>query len=85
MKYHGIDRNKIPYKSPFQPYLTYFGLLMVILVIFFSGFEVFLKDNWSVSRARFYYARVATKVDHSFSKLESSTLTPLTTGQPPTL
>ncbi|KAA1080272.1 hypothetical protein PGT21_007119 [Puccinia graminis f. sp. tritici] len=49
MKYHGICRNKIPYKSPFQPYLTYFGLLMVILVIFFSGFEVFLKDNWSTS------------------------------------
>ncbi|KAA1081497.1 hypothetical protein PGTUg99_006519 [Puccinia graminis f. sp. tritici] len=49
MKYHGICRNTIPYKSPFQPYLTYFGLLMVILVIFFSGFEVFLKDNWSTS------------------------------------
>ncbi|WAQ89468.1 hypothetical protein PtA15_11A157 [Puccinia triticina] len=49
MKYHGIDRNKIPYKSPFQPYLSYFGLCMIVLVILFSGFEVFLQGNWSTS------------------------------------
>ncbi|KAI9616166.1 hypothetical protein KEM48_005425 [Puccinia striiformis f. sp. tritici PST-130] len=47
MKYHGINRNNLAYKAPFQPYLSYFGVIMIILVIFFSGFEVFLKGNWS--------------------------------------
>ncbi|POW11635.1 hypothetical protein PSTT_05145 [Puccinia striiformis] len=45
MKYHGINRNNLAYKAPFQPYLSYFGVIMIILVIFFSGFEVFLKGN----------------------------------------
>lgn len=49
LEYRGIDRNQIPYKSPFQPYLSYFGLVMVILVILFNGMDVFLQDKWSTT------------------------------------
>lgn len=33
----GISRDELPYKSPFQPYVAYVTLLMVVLIIFFSG------------------------------------------------
>ncbi|PLW58613.1 hypothetical protein PCANC_00078 [Puccinia coronata f. sp. avenae] len=77
MKHQGIDRNKIPYKSPLQPYLAYFGLLMIAMVILFNGFEVFLKDNCSVSAKLFSIFRPGTKqfelMDEYFKK----------TAQPP--
>ncbi|GJN92789.1 hypothetical protein Rhopal_005827-T1 [Rhodotorula paludigena] len=43
---HGIDRNEFPYKAPFQPYASYFGLVLFILVIFFNGYQVFLDGQW---------------------------------------
>jgi amino acid transporter len=33
----GISRDELPYKSPFQPYVAYVTLLMVVLIVFFSG------------------------------------------------
>ena len=48
-KVHGIDRNTFPYKAPFQPYASYFGLVLVILVIFFNGFSLFLSDSWNTT------------------------------------
>ncbi|WWC62328.1 uncharacterized protein I303_104924 [Kwoniella dejecticola CBS 10117] len=42
MKAQGIDRDTLPYKSPFQPYLTYFSLVMIVLVCFFKGFDAFI-------------------------------------------
>ncbi|KZP02439.1 amino acid permease [Athelia psychrophila] len=49
LKYQGIDRNTLPYKAPFQPYASYFGVLFVTLVIFFNGFQVFLAGEWDVN------------------------------------
>ncbi|KAM0755033.1 AAT family amino acid transporter [Meredithblackwellia eburnea MCA 4105] len=48
-KAQGINRDDFPYKAPFQPWFSYFGLFFIILIIFFSGFTVFLKGNWSTS------------------------------------
>ena len=38
----------LPYKTPFQPYLTYFTLVLTILLTITNGFQVFIKGNWSV-------------------------------------
>lgn len=34
-----IDRNKLPFKSPFQPYLGYAALIFFSLIILFNGFD----------------------------------------------
>jgi amino acid transporter len=46
-KAHGIDRKEHPFVAPFQPWASYIGLVMFVLVIIFNGFTVFLKDSWS--------------------------------------
>ncbi|KAI9599848.1 hypothetical protein KEM48_007473 [Puccinia striiformis f. sp. tritici PST-130] len=47
LRARGIDRNKFDYKAPFQPYLSYYGLVMLTAIVLMSGFKVFLKGNWS--------------------------------------
>ncbi|KAK9424995.1 putative Amino acid permease/ SLC12A domain-containing protein [Seiridium unicorne] len=42
LKVQGIDRNTLAYKAPFQPYLSYYGMFMCIIVIIFGGFTAFL-------------------------------------------
>ena len=44
-----ISRNDedYPYRSPFQPYLAYIGMILSLFLVFASGFVVFLKDDWS--------------------------------------
>jgi len=37
-----ISRDRLPYKSPFQPYITYYGLVMNTLVLIFSGWLSFI-------------------------------------------
>lgn len=49
LKFHGISRSTLPYTAPFQPYLTYFGMVFLSLVLLFAGFTVFLKGQWSTS------------------------------------
>lgn len=49
LKYHGIPRSTLPYTAPFQPYLTYFGIVFLILVLLFAGFTVFIHGQWSTS------------------------------------
>ena len=39
----------LPYRTPFQPYLTYFVLGVVSLLTLTNGFQVFVPANWSVS------------------------------------
>lgn len=48
LKHHGIDRDTLPYKAPFQPYASYFGILFVTLVTLFNGFNVFINGQWNV-------------------------------------
>lgn len=44
-----ISRNEenYPYKSPFQPYLAYYGMIMAFTLVLASGFVVFLANEWS--------------------------------------
>ncbi|TKY88487.1 hypothetical protein EX895_002475 [Sporisorium graminicola] len=49
LKFHEIPRSTLPYTAPFQPYLTYFGIFFLCLVLLFSGFTVFLNGQWSTS------------------------------------
>jgi len=39
----------LPYRTPFQPYLTYFVLGVVSLLTLTNGFQVLVPANWSVS------------------------------------
>lgn len=50
---------ELPYKSPFQPYTAWITLLMVFLVVFFSGFDVFFPGNFSASSFLTCYVNVA--------------------------
>jgi amino acid transporter len=49
LAYHGIDRDTLPYKAPFQPYASYFGIFFISLILFFNGFQVFLSGSWDVN------------------------------------
>lgn len=37
LKTQGIDRKTLPYLAPLQPYLSYYGFIVTIVVVFFSG------------------------------------------------
>jgi amino acid transporter len=41
LKVQGISRDELPYKTPFQPYISYFGLVITLIVAFFKGFDAF--------------------------------------------
>lgn len=42
------DDPMFPYKSPFQPYLSYYGLFGSIVMVVFSGFTSFFHGFWNV-------------------------------------
>lgn len=48
-KVQNLDRDTLPFKGPFQPYLAWTGTISTSVIILFSGFYVFLDGNWSVS------------------------------------
>lgn len=39
----------MPFRTPFQPYLSYFVLLLLILLTLTNGFNVFCAGQWNVS------------------------------------
>jgi amino acid transporter len=41
--------SELPYRTPLQPYSTYFVLFIVSLLTLTNGFQVFTKGRWSVS------------------------------------
>ncbi|GMM29821.1 Ssy1 protein [Martiniozyma asiatica (nom. inval.)] len=43
--YSREDEN-YPYRSPFQPYLAYFGMISAFFLVLASGFVVFLNNDW---------------------------------------
>jgi len=49
LAYHGIDRNSLPYKAPFQSYASYFGIFCISIIILFNGFPVFLSKSWNIN------------------------------------
>ncbi|EUC50857.1 hypothetical protein COCMIDRAFT_21578 [Bipolaris oryzae ATCC 44560] len=48
MVFNGV-LNTLPYRTPFQPYLTYFTLFVISLLTLTNGFQVFVPADWDVS------------------------------------
>ncbi|KAI9362010.1 amino acid permease [Zopfochytrium polystomum] len=46
MKKQGIDRSKLPYIAPLQPYASWYALVLTLLVIIFSNWTVFTEGRW---------------------------------------
>ncbi|KAK4617767.1 Proline-specific permease [Fulvia fulva] len=55
LRYQGINRDRLPYKSPLQPYAAWITPLALCLVIMFSGYSVFFPGPWSTSSFLTYY------------------------------
>lgn len=49
VKVQAIDKSEFPFRAPFQPYLTYYGLFMTSLILFFNGWAVFIHGNWDTA------------------------------------
>ncbi|OAX82327.1 hypothetical protein ACJ72_03325 [Emergomyces africanus] len=49
LKYQGIPRESIPYRSPLQPYLAYFTVILSTTIAVFNGFDAFYPGNFSVT------------------------------------
>ena len=47
LQYHGIDRDTLPYKAPFQPFLAYFAIVFCSVIAFFNGFDAFFPGRFS--------------------------------------
>lgn len=47
LAHKGISRNDLPYRAPFQPYLSYYGMFFNVLIVLTSGFTVFI--DWNTS------------------------------------
>ncbi|GAA6030152.1 hypothetical protein JCM8097_009289 [Rhodosporidiobolus ruineniae] len=48
-KKQGFDRSELVYRAPLQPYLTYFTMVMLSLVLFFTKFTVFVNGHWDTA------------------------------------
>ncbi|KAI0307842.1 amino acid permease [Multifurca ochricompacta] len=48
-KAQGLDRNSLPYASKLQPYAAWYAAITCLLICFFSGWSVFLKNNWDTA------------------------------------
>lgn len=46
LKAHGIDPSSLPFSSRLQPYVAWWSLCWVILIIIFADWSVFLKGKW---------------------------------------
>ncbi|ANB11463.1 Ssy1p [Sugiyamaella lignohabitans] len=44
------DDEGYPFRSPFQPYTAYFGLVSSLILVFFLGLTLFLKGQWNTGR-----------------------------------
>ncbi|KAF9005606.1 dicarbixylic amino acid permease [Cyathus striatus] len=42
LKAHGMSRDDLPYKAPFQPFGAWFALIATAIVTFFKGFDAFI-------------------------------------------
>lgn len=42
LQYNGIDRSTLPYVAPLQPYLSWFGLISITIIVLTQGFSAFV-------------------------------------------
>jgi yeast amino acid transporter len=47
LRFHGVSRDTLPYKSPLQPFLAYFAICFSLTVAFFNGFDCFFPGKFS--------------------------------------
>ncbi|ERT00433.1 hypothetical protein HMPREF1624_03804 [Sporothrix schenckii ATCC 58251] len=43
----GLSRSRLPWASPLQPYLSWWSLFLLILVLLTGGFSTFIHGHWS--------------------------------------
>lgn len=51
----GVDRSAFPFKSKYQPFLTYFAMFFLFCMIFLLGYTNFLPGNWDIESFLTYY------------------------------
>jgi yeast amino acid transporter len=42
LKVHGMSRDDLPYKAPFQPFGSWFALISTGIITLFKGFDTFI-------------------------------------------
>ncbi|KAI1647385.1 proline-specific permease [Daldinia loculata] len=47
LRYNGISRDSLPYKSPWQPFLAYFAIFFCLIVAIFNGYDAFFPGKFS--------------------------------------
>jgi amino acid transporter len=47
-KKQGINRNELPYKSPFQPYFSWCCISLFVLILITSGWQNFVHGHWKI-------------------------------------
>ncbi|KAJ5281919.1 amino acid permease/ SLC12A domain-containing protein [Penicillium angulare] len=47
LKAQNVSRDTLPWKSPFQPYIAWFGAIGATVILLITGFSVFIKGHWS--------------------------------------
>ncbi|KAL7624798.1 hypothetical protein AAE478_004012 [Parahypoxylon ruwenzoriense] len=46
LRYNGISRDNLPYKSPLQPFLAYFAICFCLVVAIFNGYDTFFPGKF---------------------------------------
>ncbi|KAJ6000303.1 Amino acid/polyamine transporter I [Penicillium waksmanii] len=54
----GISRETLPYRSWFQPYISYIACTATTIMAFVGGYTVFLPGNWSIPTFLFSYTMI---------------------------
>ncbi|KAF2025732.1 amino acid permease-like protein [Setomelanomma holmii] len=49
LKAQGLGRDSLPWKSPFQPFIAWYGFVGATIITLITGRPVFLKGNWSTA------------------------------------
>ncbi|KAJ0426578.1 amino acid permease/ SLC12A domain-containing protein [Aspergillus carlsbadensis] len=49
LRAQGFDRRDLPYRNFLQPYAAWATLFMVVMILIFSGYDVFTKGNFTAS------------------------------------
>ncbi|KAI5478302.1 hypothetical protein MNV49_005257 [Pseudohyphozyma bogoriensis] len=60
----GFSRSSLPYRGRLMPYLAWYGFIASWIIALISGFNVFLKGNWSVANFFSSYVSVGWKAWH---------------------
>lgn len=54
----GISRDSLPHKSFWQPYGTWYALIMCFIMTFVGGYTVFLPGFWNIPDFLFSYTMI---------------------------